>query len=112
MAAHVPDDDGRAGWLRGSVPRLIAALLLVYLVERFLDLGVMAALVLATLFLGHGWIAAVLPLAGWLAADPEWRSVTILLYAAFASLAMYRNNPVAASVAFLIAAIEVLRFLI
>jgi hypothetical protein len=72
-----------------------------YLELRF-DLGVIAALLIAAAALfalyrvwnrpSNEWLFIVLlvtmPLAGWSFADPEWRPLTIALYAAFAAMAL------------------------
>ena len=80
---------------------LAAIFIVIYFEERF-DLGVIAALIIAvvaTLAVLRTWqrpstewlwiaIAIVMPLAGYANADPEWRTVTIGLYAAFGFFAL------------------------
>lgn len=78
-----------------------AAVLVYYAEERF-DAGVVAALalgVVAMVALLRPWrrpsaellwtlMAVVMPLAGRVAADPSWRTVTIVLYAGYGALAL------------------------
>ena len=80
---------------------VLAAILLMHSFELMWDLGVLVALILATLaiiLLCRTWqrppiewtliaIALVLPLAGWTEADQQWRTTTIVLYAIFGTIA-------------------------
>ncbi|HYH07224.1 MAG TPA: hypothetical protein VEK11_09235 [Thermoanaerobaculia bacterium] len=87
--------------VRNPIAGAVAAIFVMTWAEKRLDLGVLAALLmaLAAIFLllrtwqrpTTEWlliaIAIVLPVAGWFHADAIWRNVTILLYAAFAAIA-------------------------
>jgi len=88
--------------VRNPIFGAAAAIFVVVYAEKKLDLGVIAALVMATvaiLALLRTWrrpstewlwivLAVALPVAGRLTADDQWYRVTIVLYAAFGLLAL------------------------
>lgn len=88
--------------LRNPLFGALAAIFVMIWFEKRLDLGVLAALVMATIAvfaLLRTWrrpstewlwtaIALVLPVAGRFYADEAWRPLTILLYTAFAALTL------------------------
>jgi len=108
----------------------LAAGLVMHYFESKLDLGVLFALVSATIavaLLCRTWrrpstewlwiaIALILPLAGWAEADRQWRTATIALYAvfgviAFAAAIVKRHHALffAGAIGFTIATIELVR---
>ncbi len=108
----------------------LAAGFVVHYAEKRFDLGVLAALALATLAVlalcrewrrpSNEWlfiaIALILPLAGYAEADPQWRATTIALYAGFGALALFlaiarRHHALffAAAIGFAVAGIELAR---
>ena len=80
----------------------LAAVFVTAYMETKHDLGVLTALAFATIALvalcrtwrrrSTEWlwiaIALILPLAGWVAVDREWRNATIAVYAAFGAIAL------------------------
>jgi hypothetical protein len=88
--------------VRNPIAGAAAAVFVMMWAEKRFDLGVVAALAMALgaiVLLLRTWqrpstewlliaIAVVLPVAGWFTADAIWRNVTILLYAAFATIAL------------------------
>ena len=98
LAAAVP------GWrVRNPLFGAAAAVFVAQYFEKRFDLGVVAAIViaaLAVLALLRTWrrpstewlfiaLAVALPVAGRAEADPIWRNVTIILYAAFGAATLY-----------------------
>lgn len=89
--------------MRNPLFGALAAIFVVAYFEKKWDLGVLAALVLATVALfallrtwrrpSTEWLwiatAVALPVAGRFYADEVWRNVTILLYGAFGALALF-----------------------
>lgn len=88
--------------VRNPIAGAVAAIFVMMWFERRFDLGVLSALAMALgamLLLLRTWqrpstewlliaIAIVMPVAGWFTADAIWRNVTIILYAAFAGIAL------------------------
>lgn len=108
---------------------LAVGLVMHYAEERF-DAGLLFALIAAAISLGalcHVWkrrstewlwiaILIILPLAGWAEADRRWRTMTIILYAAFGAIALVaallkRHHAMffAAMIGFTVATIEIAR---
>ena len=118
--------------VRNPIAGAVAAIFVAMWAEKRFDLGVLAALLLALaamLLLLRTWqrpttewlliaVTIVLPVAGWFTADAVWRNVTILLYAAFGTIALVlalkrRHHAFffASLIAFAIAAFELARTL-
>ncbi len=123
LAAAIP------GWrVRNPLMGALAAIFIAQYFEKRFDLGVIAAIVIASgavLALLRTWrrpstewlwiaIAVVMPIAGRAEADAEWRDVTIAIYAAFAIgallLAITRRHHalfVSGGIAAVIAAVDI-----
>lgn len=94
------------------------ALLLTLAAEVLFDVGVLIALIIGAiaLFAKHDALAAIMPIAGFFAIDPQWSRTTIFLYAGFVVLAIIagfigRRRPpfISAAVGLLILLIEMIR---
>lgn len=113
--------------VRNPIFGAAAAILIVVYAETKFDLGVLTALAIAYVAVAallRTWqrastewlwifIAVILPAAGWIAADAQWRRTTILLYAVFGVCALVlgiakRHHALylAAAIGFVVAAVE------